>query len=133
MNEHTQMELVKIVKTLSSRLPSSAAKRKPVMKDRQGEVEGTNEPILLHSNADTINSYYILLQTLADKESRATTQRPHQWSKTSEIGAACAESDSVTTESVIPEKLTLHLAKSVALIDGHMMTTGTRSSRRNAS
>jgi hypothetical protein len=73
MNEHAKKELIKIVQTQQrSPLPSSAAKRKPVKKDRQGEVEGTTEPILLHSNdADTINGYYILLQTLADKEDRA--------------------------------------------------------------
>ena len=66
MNHHARQELMRIT---SKKDKLSISAKSKVAKDREGEVEATTEPILLDSNnANTINSYYILLQTLADKE-----------------------------------------------------------------
>lgn len=71
MNHHAVLELTAVSKE-THKLSMSKKGDRPVPKNRQGEVEATTEPILLHSkNANTINSYYILLQTLADKENQS--------------------------------------------------------------
>lgn len=69
MNEHAKQELTHVAKTRGNSLFSASVGNRRVVRDSQGEVEAIADPILLHSkNADTINGYYILLQTLADKE-----------------------------------------------------------------